>query len=287
MDVEHVAKHGEPDFKVATEPYPVPPSVSAQTESPIQYRIHLLGGFRATDGTHEVELPTSTWRLVAFLAIAGRPVERSYIANSLWMDKSETRAHANLRSCLWRLRQLNVPIVGYTQTRLCIYDDVLVDHRELVRIARVLADEQAEVDLNAIEAEWFCAELLPDWYDNFVDTEREQFRQLRLHALEALARRLQRVGRTERALDVALTAVAAEPLRETAHRLVISLHLDEGNVAEALRQYRTLSTLLKNQLGVGPSPAVRQLVSPWLTAVRKEGQSQVALRRLSYDQQRG
>jgi DNA-binding transcriptional activator of the SARP family len=197
MDVEDVAKCGKPGLNVTTEPNLFPTSASAQTESHSQYRVHLLGGFRATHRTHAVELPTSTWRLVAFLAIAGDPVERSCSANSLWMDKSESRAHANLRTYLWRLRQTNVSIVGRrTQTRLCIYDDVLVDHRELVRVARMLADERAEVDLNAIEAEWFCAELPPDWFDNFLDTEREQFRKIRLHALKGLARRPQRVGRT-------------------------------------------------------------------------------------------
>jgi DNA-binding SARP family transcriptional activator len=271
MEGDDALKRGRPSFDVGSAPNLSFPQASASAESHFRYRVHLLGGFRAMDGATAIDLPPSTWRLVAFLAIAGRPVERGYVANSLWMDKSEDRAQANLRSCLWRLRQANSSLVGYTQTRLCIRDEVRVDHQELVRFARTLADEDAEVDLNAVEAEWFCAELLPDWYDDFVETEREPFRQLRLHALEALAQRLQRAGRTNRALDVALTAVAASPLRETAHRLVIAIHLDEGNVAEALGQYRTLCKLLRTKLGVGPSPSVRLLIAPWLTAVNRAG----------------
>jgi DNA-binding SARP family transcriptional activator len=233
-----------------------PPQVSC--------RVQLLGGFRATRAGVDVDLPASTWRLVAFLAIVGRPVERPHVANTLWMDKSEARAHANLRSCLWRLRQADAGIVTCTATHLRIGALVQVDLAELIRFARRLTDPREELDLDGLDSEWFCAELLPDWYDDFVEVEREQFRQLRFHALEAFAYRLQRVGRTGRALDVALTAVAAAPLRESAHRLVISLHLDEGNISEALRQYAVLQSLLEHQLGVQPSSTVRRLVDPWL-----------------------
>jgi len=65
--------------------------------------------------------------------------------------------------------------------------------------------------------------------------------------------------RLEEALEVGLAAVAAEPLRESAHRAVVSVHLAEGNTAEAIRQYRLCRRLLKEQLGVEPSPRMHQL----------------------------
>lgn len=230
--------------------------------------VYLLGGFRACVGDQDIALPVCTWRLVAYLAIVDRPVERTRAANSLWLDKSESRAQANLRSCLWRLRQVDDAIVRSSATHLRLDDDVGVDLRDLVGFARTLADRACVVQLDAVDPELFCAELLPDWYDDFVEIEREQLRQLRLHALEALAARLRQAGRTNRALDIALTAVAAGPLRESAHRLVISIHLDEGNISEALRQYGTLCALLRGQLGVEPSAAVRRLVAPWLPSTR-------------------
>jgi DNA-binding SARP family transcriptional activator len=238
--------------------------VTKDEASRLNFQVQLLGGFRTTTGDREVVLPASTWRLVAFLAIAGRPVERVRVANSLWMDKSEDRAHANLRSCLWRLRQANPDIVGSTSTHLRLSEQVTVDLRNLVDFARSLGDATVDIDLDGVPADLFCSELLPDWYDDFVEMEREQFRQLRLHALEELAQRLYQAQRIGRALDIALTAVAAAPLRESAHRLVISIHLDEGNISEALRQYKTLCHLLHAQLGIGPSPAVQRLIAPWV-----------------------
>jgi DNA-binding SARP family transcriptional activator len=56
----------------------------------------------------------------------------------------------------------------------------------------------------------------PDWYDDWLQMERERFRQLRLHALETLAERFVALGRHAQAIDAALAAVQVDPLRETA-----------------------------------------------------------------------
>jgi hypothetical protein len=60
------------------------------------------------------------------------------------------------------------------------------------------------------------ADLLPDWYDDWVLLEAEDWRQLRLHALEALAGRLIALGCWGEAANAAGAAVRAEPLRESA-----------------------------------------------------------------------
>ena len=57
-----------------------------------------------------------------------------------------------------------------------------------------------------------------------------------------------------------LAAVAAEPLRESAHRAVVSVHLEEGNVSEAIRQYRLCRRLLGTELGIEPSERMQVLV---------------------------
>jgi DNA-binding SARP family transcriptional activator len=110
-------------------------------------------------------------------------------------------------------------------------------------------------------------ELLPDWYDDFVEVRREQLRQMQLHAMEAMAERFGRAGATTKALDLARSAVAAAPLRESAHRLVVMLHLAEGNVSEAVRQFDLLQRLLRDELGIRPSSAMSELIKPWMTTM--------------------
>jgi DNA-binding SARP family transcriptional activator len=76
---------------------------------------------------------------------------------------------------------------------------------------------------------------LPDWDDEWVVADRERFRMLRLEALERGAERL--IERTEygRAMEAALAATLSDPLRESARRLVVRVHLGEGNLASAVQ----------------------------------------------------
>lgn len=221
--------------------------------------VHLLGGFHVTSDGNHVDIPASTRRLVAFLAMQQRPVERPYAAGCLWLDKSEDRAQANLRAALWRLRQCT-DLVTASATHVRLSPAVSVDLASTLEIARRLIDEDRPCDVVELDQRVLGTSLLPDWYDDFVEVERERLRQLQLHALEALARRLNGLGRHAQAIDTALTAVAADPLRESAHRTVIEIHLAEGNRAEALRQLERLRTVLWDQLGLHPSAALQSLV---------------------------
>jgi len=107
-----------------------------------------------------------------------------------------------------------------------------------------------------------ASDLLPDWGGEWLDIERESYRQKRLHALELHSARLREQGRFVDALLAGLTAVQSEPLRETAHRRVIEVHLAEGNYGEAIRQYHGYERLLADELGLPPSPAITELVAP-------------------------
>jgi DNA-binding SARP family transcriptional activator len=83
---------------------------------------------------------------------------------------------------------------------------------------------------------------------------------LRLRALDTLCERLTRAGRLDAALEVGLAAVAGEPLRESSHRALIRVHLADGNVAEAIRQYRLCRRLLREQLDLEPSDQMAELL---------------------------
>jgi DNA-binding SARP family transcriptional activator len=107
-------------------------------------------------------------------------------------------------------------------------------------------------------------DLLPDWAEEWLVIEQESFRQKRLHALEQGAALLCRSGHFSDALEAGLGAVQSEPLRESAHRRVIEVHLAEGNQAEALRQYDGYRRLLADELGLRPSESIRRLVAPLL-----------------------
>jgi len=93
-----------------------------------------------------------------------------------------------------------------------------------------------------------------------VIVERDRYHQLRLYALEAMCKRLTSSGRYGEAVDAGLAAVRAEPLRESAHEVLIRAHLAVGNRCEAASQYARIRHLLKSELGLEPSKALRQLL---------------------------
>jgi DNA-binding SARP family transcriptional activator len=134
-----------------------------------------------------------------------------------------------------------------------------VDVRQANGLCRRLLEEGEGPEPGSFDQ--LTEDLLPDWYDEWVVVARERFRQLRLHALEALSQRLTAAGRIPQAIEAGLAAVAAEPLRESAHRTVICAHLSEGNPAEAIAQYRKYRRLLRTELGIEPSRRMEELMA--------------------------
>jgi DNA-binding SARP family transcriptional activator len=206
-----------------------------------------------------VLLPLSAQRLLAFIALHDRPVQRPYVAGSLWLDSPEERAYASLRSALWRLHRCGLRLVESFGQRLALDPHVVVDLREAEVLAHRALDGST-ADVFDVEVSIFSSDLLPDWYDEWIVLERERYRQLRLRALDRLCERLTRAGRLDAALEVGLAAVAGEPLRESSHRAVIRVHLADGNVAEAIRQYRLCRRLLREQLDLEPSDQMAELL---------------------------
>ncbi len=143
-------------------------------------------------------------------------------------------------------------------------DDVTVDLWESRALARQLlapSEGLRSTDPGPEAIPALSAELLPDWYDDWALVEAEDWRQLRLHALEALADRLTASGRYGDAAAAALAAVRAEPLRESPRAALLRVHIAEGNPTEALREFTRYGELLMLELGVEPTERLRALVA--------------------------
>jgi DNA-binding SARP family transcriptional activator len=225
--------------------------------------VSVLGsfGFSAADGSRPL-LSGGSQRLLAFLALRTEAVARGTAAGSLWPDASGDHASSSLRSALSRLGSTTRAAVAATEVDLRLCDDVCVDIRESQGLARHLLEPDGlpEVELGAPTISALSRDLLPDWYDDWLIPEAEEWRQLRLHALEALSDRLANAGRFAHAMGAALAAVRVDPLRESATTALIRVHLVEGNQAEALREFRRYRALLQREIGVEPTNTLFELV---------------------------
>ncbi len=227
-------------------------------------RLSVLGSFQFCAGGTTPPLPSGSQRLLALLALRDRSVTRLMIAGILWPDSSEQHASASLRSALTRLRGDARSAVEVADLDLSLARDVVVDIRESKRLAHRLLDSDPphltsrEVAAAVVS---LSADLLPDWYEEWVLIETAEWRQLRLHALEALADNLTAEGRWAEAISAAQAAIRGEPLRETSHAALIRVFLAEGNQTEALGQFERYRALLHNELSLDPTPNIANLVS--------------------------
>jgi DNA-binding SARP family transcriptional activator len=150
-----------------------------------------------------------------------------------------------------------------TKPELGLAEGVVVDIGYSRALARRLLDPAVTPvpsDLGMAAVAALSAELLPDWYDDWVLPRAEDWRQLRVHALEALAGYLTVAGRWGEAAAAAGAAVRADPLRQSAHAALIQVYLAEGNQSEAVHGFARYRSLLRAELGLEPTPRLHQLV---------------------------
>ena len=224
-------------------------------------RLELLDGFRLVVDGHPIGVLNSAQRLLAYLTFHG-PVPRVVAAGTLWTEVPERHALARLRTALWRCNRIVRGLITVDGIRLALGSSVRIDVAELNPSAVVVPDgpggnaNGSVPSLRSLRAR----ELLPGWYDDWVIFERERLRLRRLHALEAASAQMLAAGHYTASLEFALEAVRSEPLRESAQRAVILVHMAQNNVAEAVRVYRRFRRLLLVDLGIEPSEELTNLV---------------------------
>jgi DNA-binding SARP family transcriptional activator len=234
--------------------------------------LHLFDGpYVRVDGRRR-DVPEGSKRLLVYVALRRRRVERRHVAGLLWPVGSDERAAGNLRSALWRLRGADIDLLAVDKCSLRLRDDVAVDV-ELVGdwAARLISGTVQPQELTILPCWAEALDLLPGWYDDWVLLERERLRQRMLHGLEALSSQLVTLGRFAEAVEAAMVAVAVEPLRESAQRALVAAHLAEGNRVEGQRCFDTYRELLRRDLGAEPAAELTALVHPWAANARASG----------------
>nr|WP_245716211.1 BTAD domain-containing putative transcriptional regulator [Micromonospora humi] len=236
--------------------------------------LHLLGGFQLLHDGTPVVVPRGLQRVIALIGL--RPgATRSHLAGLLWPENPEERALSSLRTALWRLRQDPCCPLRTDGDTVRLDPTVHLDTDELVEAAARVREGAVPRGVTGAGRH----DLLPGWYDDWVLLERERLRQLRLHMLEELAGNHLVAGRHGEALEAALEAMAAEPLRETPHRLVVRIHLAEGNAFEAVHSFYVYRDLLLRELRLEPSPAMTALLDDTLAPIRRASRPEPPTRR--------
>jgi DNA-binding SARP family transcriptional activator len=240
--------------------------------------IRLLGGFRLAWAGQAAphNLSTRAQACLAFLVLhPGRQFRRDTLAGTFWGESSEEKARASLRSTLWRLRRVLEP----DRARKGMYlsatgsgevwfkgespHDLDVSAFERgVEPATERSDQLlSDVQLAHVQAalDRYAGDLLEGMDDDWILPERERLRCAYINALACQMHNLKVRGRYEAALACGRRILAREPLRESIHREMMRLYVDNGERAEALRHYSRCAEILRRELAIAPMPETRAL----------------------------
>jgi DNA-binding SARP family transcriptional activator/transposase-like protein len=238
------------------------------------WRIELFGGLKAQQG-ERVLTHFETRKIAALLAWLAlhpqRPHPREVVAEQLWPEEDWDATRNRLRQALSSLRrELEPP--GTPDHSVLVADRshvwlnpaaVMTDVAEFeaaLQAAAQSTDPSGQVLLLRQAVGLYRGELLPGYYEDSVIADRERLAEAYRNALGQLAKALAAAGDLQAAIDVGRRAVAADPLREDAHCDLMRFYAAAGRSSEALRQYRELERILREELGAIPSAATQGML---------------------------
>jgi DNA-binding SARP family transcriptional activator len=213
--------------------------------------LRLLGHFSLSVNGVARELPVQAQKVIAFLALHTGPQPRERVAGQVWVDADLKRCKGSLRTVLWQVRRVSPDLVQAQRGSIALGSSVRVDLHEGWAVVKSILDGRPVDPDHALSL--LAQRLLPDWDDEWSLLEQERVQQMYVHCLEALSHQLVNEKQYAYAMQAARAACRIEPLRESAQRAFIDIHLAEGNHAQARRVFEDFRRLLQSELGVEPS----------------------------------
>ena len=219
----------------------------------------------------EDSLPGALGQLLfAYLVLnRHRRVERDELLIAVYGEEATPDHHPRLSVLLSKLRRVVGAelLVGRAQIELLLPAGAFVDveaalealHRAESHIANC---EWAEAwGPSGVAYHTASRPLLQGHDRTWLDDWRRRLDDVRVRGLECFAAaRLGLGGPTlPQAADCARQLIELAPFRETGHRILMEALERSGNAAEALRAYDRLRVMLRDELGVAPSPAVQNV----------------------------
>ncbi len=194
---------------------------------------------------------------------------RDQLIDALWAASVPPDAEGALSSVLSRLRHAigMDALAGRGEVRLILPPDAWIDfeaaeealHRAELAIAQrqwARAWGPALVALFAARRGFLNGEDAP-----WIEASRRRLEDIRCSALECYAASTLGLAGTELHVGerTARELIELAPYRESGYRLLMEILAARGNIAEALRVYEELRSLLREELGATPSPPIQAL----------------------------
>ena len=286
----YVGKHLPPDVAASMLGDQPSSATQASERDKSVLRIYTLGQFRLErrnpyDALEWQTVTDASWQhqrvralLGCLVSVNGRKLGREQIMDALWPDLDMNSAGGRLDRAVYSLRQVFEPNRSRPAT-----SPLLLTEREVLSLAssnqiwvdadafenlivQVHETKQAEVDLGTKEqllkeaANLYAGEFLPeDSLNEWTRTRRESLKRNWIGLLLELADIMIDRDALTGAIEPLDKLISADPTNEAGvQRLMIVLE-KLGRRGEALRSYKKLSNVLREEYNIAPLPETRKL----------------------------
>jgi DNA-binding SARP family transcriptional activator len=246
---------------IAARPEPV-----VQAETAPTLRIRALGPPQVELDGEQIQWATTQSRDLFFCLLQHpQGLRKEELGAIFWPDHPPHKLDGIFRSTLYRLRRavFRECVVYedsmYRVSRESNYSFDVEDFERLLDLAAQAASpDQASVVLEEALT-LYTGDYLENVYADWCSLERERLREHQLNALETLARLHAGQGRLNRAIKEYQQLINQDPYREPAHRELMRCYYRLGDRATAVRQYQSCAQVLREDLGLSPSPETEAL----------------------------
>jgi DNA-binding SARP family transcriptional activator len=234
----------------------------------MEFRI--LGPLEVCDGERALSLGGPKQRTVLALLVlgVGEVLSTDRLIDEIWGERPPVKAAKALQMYVSRLRKQLPPGILLTEGRgyrLALSGEE-IDARRFERLfeegrsARTQGDAERAAGLLQQALELWRGPALADFaYESFAQGEIARLGELRVAAVEERIEADLARGRHSELVGEIEALVAAHPLRERLRgQLMLALYRAERQ-AEALQAYQDARRALVEELGIEPSPALREL----------------------------
>lgn len=248
---------------------------------PVELRVSALGAPRVSLRGHTLEATDWTYskaRELLFFLLTHGPATKERIGLALWPDADaahvRSQLHPTLHACRRALGDPEWIIFERGRYRfnrerahsydVAAFEAALAQGRQALASAPERPDaQQRAIALLENSVRLYRGDFLTSETDSaageWVATYRSALRQRWLDALALLAGLLISTGDHARATAIYRRLIEADPYQEQAHRALMLLLAQQGERAQALRHFESLTRMLRDELATAPAPETAAL----------------------------
>ncbi|MGH2542122.1 MAG: BTAD domain-containing putative transcriptional regulator, partial [Ardenticatenaceae bacterium] len=222
--------------------------------------VRVLGQFTAQLNGNPVEIASrNAQSLLAYLLLTvGTSHRRERLAGLFWPDTPDTKARTSLRQSLWQIRKAIGAAYLLADDLTVAFDPTCPHWLDATVLERTHNRITPTDDLIATVAV-YQGDLLPGFYDEWIDVERERLEALFEHKMHALLDRLLEEQRWPEVLEWGERWIVLGHAPEPAYRALMIAYSSMSDAAGVAATYQRCVDVLQRELAVEPAPETTEL----------------------------